>query len=86
LVVERGDNDHTPEKIAVTKPWRRPRPTQGCGASNEEEEEESCRMHFECDKCIHNFCRRDSSENVLLNLSEDVRIILNRQRDLIDLV
>jgi hypothetical protein len=29
-----------PVKFTATKPWRRPRPTQGCSASKEEEEEE----------------------------------------------
>jgi hypothetical protein len=33
-------NDSTPEKFIVTKPWRRPRPLQGCSATKEEEEEE----------------------------------------------
>jgi hypothetical protein len=32
-----GANDSTPEKFTVTKPWRRPRPTQDCSASKEEE-------------------------------------------------
>jgi hypothetical protein len=32
-------NDPIPEKFPVTKPWRKPRPTQGCSASKEEEEE-----------------------------------------------
>jgi hypothetical protein len=40
LGVERGSNNPTPEKLTATKPWRKPRPTQGCGASKEEEEEE----------------------------------------------
>jgi hypothetical protein len=40
LGVGRGANDPTPEKFTVTKPWRRPRPTQGRRASKEEEEEE----------------------------------------------
>jgi hypothetical protein len=36
LGVERGANDPTPERFTVTKPWRRPRPTQGCSGSKEE--------------------------------------------------
>jgi hypothetical protein len=31
------------KKITVTKPWRRPRPMQGC-STNEEEEEEMCNI------------------------------------------
>jgi hypothetical protein len=38
LGVVRGAKDPTLEKFTVTKPWRRPRPPQGCGARKEEEE------------------------------------------------
>jgi hypothetical protein len=31
-------SEPTPEKFTVTKSWRRPRPTQGCSISKEEEE------------------------------------------------
>lgn len=31
LGIGRGDNQSTAEKFTVTKPWRRPRPTQGSG-------------------------------------------------------
>lgn len=31
-----GANDPTPGKFTVAKPWRRPKPTQGCSASTEE--------------------------------------------------
>jgi hypothetical protein len=34
----RGVNDPTTGKITFAKPWRRPKPTQGCIASKEEEE------------------------------------------------
>jgi hypothetical protein len=34
-----GGNDPTPEAFIVWKQWRKPRQTQGCTASNEEEEE-----------------------------------------------
>jgi hypothetical protein len=37
LGVGSGANDHASEKFAVTNPWRRPRPTQGCSASEEED-------------------------------------------------
>jgi hypothetical protein len=48
LRVGRGANDPTSEKFTVAKPpetcrggpWRRSRPTQGCSAGTEEEEEE----------------------------------------------
>jgi hypothetical protein len=35
-----GANNPTPEKFTVIKPWRKPRPTEGCSTSEEEEEEE----------------------------------------------
>jgi hypothetical protein len=38
--VGREANDPTKEKFTVTKLWRRPRPTQGCNVSKEEEREE----------------------------------------------
>jgi hypothetical protein len=38
LGVGRGAKDPSQEKFTVTKLWRRPRPTQGCSASKEEEE------------------------------------------------
>jgi hypothetical protein len=38
LGVWRGANDPNPEKFTATKPWRRPRPTLGCGDSKGEEE------------------------------------------------
>jgi hypothetical protein len=38
LGFRRGANDTTPENFTVRKPWRRPRPTQSCSASEEEEE------------------------------------------------
>jgi hypothetical protein len=46
----RGANNHTSEKITVTKtpetygggPWRRPRPTQGCSTSRGEDQ---CRLY-----------------------------------------
>jgi hypothetical protein len=37
--VGRGADGLTPEKFTIMKPWRRPRPAQGCRASEEEEEE-----------------------------------------------
>jgi hypothetical protein len=37
LGVGRGTNDHTSGKFTVTKPRRRPSPTQGCSARREEE-------------------------------------------------
>jgi hypothetical protein len=36
LGTEREVNDNTLGKFIVTKPWRRPRSTQGCSASKEE--------------------------------------------------
>jgi hypothetical protein len=39
-----GANDTTPGKFTVTKPWRRPRPTQRSSASKEEEEEVETNM------------------------------------------
>jgi hypothetical protein len=39
LGVERWDNEPTPLKFTVTKPWGRPRPTRWCGASKLEVEE-----------------------------------------------
>jgi hypothetical protein len=36
LGVGRGDNNYTPGIFIVTKPWRRPRHTQGCSARKEE--------------------------------------------------
>jgi hypothetical protein len=35
LGVRRWANNPIPEKSAVTKPWKRPRPTQDCSASQE---------------------------------------------------
>jgi hypothetical protein len=32
----RMDNDPTPEKFTVTKPWRKPRPTQDCSPSKDD--------------------------------------------------
>jgi hypothetical protein len=37
--VGRVANDTTPKKFTVTKPWRKPTPTQGCSASEDDEEE-----------------------------------------------
>jgi hypothetical protein len=40
-VAGRGANDLTPERFAVTKPWRRPpRLKRGCSPSKEEEDED----------------------------------------------
>jgi hypothetical protein len=36
LGVGRGAVDPTPEKVTITKQWRRPRPELGCSASEEE--------------------------------------------------
>jgi hypothetical protein len=38
LRVGRGANDPIPEKINVKRPWRRTRPTRGCSAREEEQE------------------------------------------------
>jgi hypothetical protein len=43
------NDDPTPEKYTVAKPWERPRPTQDCSASKEEEkEEESASQEILC--------------------------------------
>jgi hypothetical protein len=36
--VGRGANNPTPKNLMILNLWRRPRPTQGCSASKEEEE------------------------------------------------
>jgi hypothetical protein len=52
-------NDPIPEKFTVTKPWKKPTPTQGCSASIGEEEEEAltyrCHEHFNKIN-IYNLC------------------------------
>jgi hypothetical protein len=44
LGVECGAYDPTPEKFTVTKPWRRPSPTQGRSASKYDVEDMEIRV------------------------------------------